>query len=326
MVWTLPKDLSALQSAEFALRNCIGALERSIDSLQAKARFWELLLPWFTGMVVVGLLLDLLVVWWERSEDIEKWRLLRWLPERPSAGRFLCELAGTVLIFVGVAGEFWAGAAVTVINGNLRTATGELRSDSDQLLALATQEAGDAETSAQGANAAAEKAKSRAAAAVRDANEAELRAHGLLEWLTPRTLTKKEQSDLTSALRPLAKGPSAGAPILIFANYDSGLYIPVWNSLKDAGFTNAEFQNTWNSLPYGMQMSAPIRYADLGEKISGVLLRSKIGPMTALFGVLPDNQPITILLGDIRSAPFPSQPSTLGAHKRRKNTKSNSNR
>lgn len=72
--------------------------------------------------------------------------------ERPSNSRFVLEVVASIAIFLGVAGELWAGAEIAYLNGQLRNKNSDLRSKSDQLLALVTQQAGDAETSAKIAN------------------------------------------------------------------------------------------------------------------------------------------------------------------------------
>jgi len=87
--------------------------------------------PWFTGLVVLGLIADLVIVAWERREEMANWH--RWVlvgvhfPDRPTRLRFILELLATCAIFLGVAGEFWAGVKVAYINGQLRGKNAELR-------------------------------------------------------------------------------------------------------------------------------------------------------------------------------------------------------
>jgi hypothetical protein len=61
-------------------------------------------------------------------------------------------MIATALVVLGVAGEFWCGVEIASINGQLRTKTSELRSKSDELLTLVTEQAGGAAISAQRAN------------------------------------------------------------------------------------------------------------------------------------------------------------------------------
>jgi hypothetical protein len=145
----LPTDASALESA-------MSALVKDITALDSRSEFWEKVLPWFTGLVAAGLIADVVVVVWERRDEIHA--RLRWIrqgfhpAEASSAWRFALELFATAAILLGVALELWAGAAIANINGQLRSKNAELRSKSNQLLALVTQEAGDAAASAKTAH------------------------------------------------------------------------------------------------------------------------------------------------------------------------------
>jgi hypothetical protein len=138
----LPTDASALESS-------ISALEKAVITLESSSDWWDKSLPWFTGLVVLGLIADLVVVVWERIEEMTGWH--RWVlvgihfPDRPTRGRFILELLATAAIFLGVAGEFWAGINIAYINGQLRSKNAELRSESDQLVALLGQETAELE-------------------------------------------------------------------------------------------------------------------------------------------------------------------------------------
>lgn len=145
----LPTDASAFDSSISALKSCISVLESSIKSLDNSSAFCERLLPWFTGLVVVGLIVDVFVVHREHNEARREWsRGIVRPPDRPSTWKHVWELIATIAIFLGVAGELGVGVEIAVINGQLRSKNSDLRSKSDQLLALITQEAGDAVTSA----------------------------------------------------------------------------------------------------------------------------------------------------------------------------------
>src|SRR5271166_3756939 len=87
----LPTDASALQSA-------ISALESEIKTLESSSVPWEGSLPWFTGVVALGVAMELWVIWRERCDDMEAWRrgIIR-PPDRPSLGKFLVEVVSVLL-------------------------------------------------------------------------------------------------------------------------------------------------------------------------------------------------------------------------------------
>ena len=141
-VSNLPPDASTLQSS-------ISALESEIKALENSSVPWEHRLPWFTAMVMVGVAMELWVIFHERSDDMEAWAVgyvlgTPKLPGKPSRLKFLLEIASVLLITLGILGELGVGLKVASINGTLRIKSAELRSKSDQLLAVITQQAGDA--------------------------------------------------------------------------------------------------------------------------------------------------------------------------------------
>jgi hypothetical protein len=73
-------------------------------------------------------------------------------PDRPSFAKLWFELIATILVVAGVFGEAGASLELASINSQLRSKTSDLRAKSDQLLALVTEQAGGAATSAQRAN------------------------------------------------------------------------------------------------------------------------------------------------------------------------------
>lgn len=129
----LPADASALESA-------LSALVNEITTLESRSEFWEKSLPWFTGLVVLGLAADAVVIIWERRDEIAAYRL--WIyqafhpAERPLRWKFALELLASAAILLGVAGELSASAAIASINGQLRIKNGQLRDKSNQLVAL----------------------------------------------------------------------------------------------------------------------------------------------------------------------------------------------
>jgi hypothetical protein len=186
----LPSDASALQSA-------ISALERDIAALDKSSSWWE---PWpfvFTFLVAVGVALEIVVVLRDRKEELEEWQICVLHPERPSSSKVWLEIASVVLVTVGILGELGVGIWISRINGQLRSKNSELRSDSDQLLALTTQEAGNAEKSAEGAAIAAHKAGLSA-----DAAQQTLKVVGQeVEALSPRIVKPDQQLKIIEALK-----------------------------------------------------------------------------------------------------------------------------
>jgi hypothetical protein len=155
VIWTL----STLPSAASALQSSISALERDITVLESQSSRLEPWLGWFTLLVAIGVALEIFVVIHDHRKELSEWRVSELIPEGPSLIKLGIEIASIILIIAGVMGEFGAGLKISSINGQLRAKSAELRSKSDQLLALVTQEAGDAKTSAEGAAVAASRAK-----------------------------------------------------------------------------------------------------------------------------------------------------------------------
>jgi len=103
-------------------------------------------------MVVLGVVMELWVIWHEYRDDMEAWALtffgvLR-RPARPSAFKVGVEVASVLLITFGIVGELWVGIEITSINGvlrgesaELRSKNAELRSKSDQLVAILRKDA-----------------------------------------------------------------------------------------------------------------------------------------------------------------------------------------
>jgi hypothetical protein len=107
---------------------------------------------WFTGMVVLGVVMELLVIRHEYRDDMQAWALtffgvLR-TPARPSVFKIGVEVASVLLIAFGIVGELWIGITIASINTKLRgksavlrSKNAELRIDGDQLLALVNERA-----------------------------------------------------------------------------------------------------------------------------------------------------------------------------------------
>lgn len=149
-VSNLPTDTSSLQSS-------ISALENEIKALENSSVPWEHRLPWFTAMVIIGVAMELWVIVHDRRDDMEAWAVGHFLgtpklPGKPSTFIFVIELASVALITLGILGELGVGLRVASINGTLRSKSAELRSKSDQLLAIVTLQAGEAGDSAKTAH------------------------------------------------------------------------------------------------------------------------------------------------------------------------------
>jgi len=147
---------------EQALTNRLAALEASHSSLD----HW---LTFFIFLVVIGLGVELFVIWLEHRHETLAFKL--GVPERPSIFVLVFALFGAGLVAIGVAGEFW----IHIRSGRLET---EIRNVNGSLLAIANKTAGDAKASAEGAasaalsaNDSAGSAQERAAALARQADE-----------------------------------------------------------------------------------------------------------------------------------------------------------
>lgn len=147
VIWTL----STLPSAASALQSSISALERDITVRESQSSGLEPWLGWFTLLVAIGVALEILVVIHDHRKEVNEWRVSELMPEGPSLIKLGIQIASIILVIAGVMGEFGVGLKISSINGQLRSKGAELRSKSDQLLALVTQEAADAETSANNA-------------------------------------------------------------------------------------------------------------------------------------------------------------------------------
>jgi hypothetical protein len=168
--------LSTLPSAASALQSSISALERDIAALESQSSGLEPWLGRFTLLVAIGVALEIFVVIHDYRKEVTEWRVSELIPERPSLIKLGIEIASIILVIVGVMGEFGVGLKISAMNGQLRAKGAELRGKSDQLLALVTQEAGDAEASAEGAAEAARTSRLEADAATKLAGKAEGKA------------------------------------------------------------------------------------------------------------------------------------------------------
>lgn len=159
-----PTDISALESSISALESSISALESSIATASNSLPFWEYVGFGGALLVVLGVLLELQDIRHRHAEDKTDWALsyfgLSRSLEKPAFWKkYRVELASVILVAGGVAIELGAGlmiesknTALRAIDIELRSKNSALRSNSDQLLALVTQQAGDAARSAKTAH------------------------------------------------------------------------------------------------------------------------------------------------------------------------------
>jgi hypothetical protein len=158
-----PIDSSSLESCISALKSSISALESSAETLAVKSGFWETF-SWLCAIAVgIGIAGEIVVIVSEHREDFDDWRRCIIRPsDRPPLWRFRFDIAATLLVLAGVFGEAGATGEVASINSRLRSKASELRAKNDLLLAVITEEAGDAKVSADGAAIAAASAKASA--------------------------------------------------------------------------------------------------------------------------------------------------------------------
>ena len=145
-------DSSTLEASISASRKSISALDICINTLEGSSKPWETLSKVSAFVVFFGIVGEVVVIISEYFEDLDEWRLSAWMrprvfpPDRPPRWRFWFDIVATVIVLAGVFGEAWGSLQVDSINSELRSKTSVLRADSDQLLALVTQEVGSAET------------------------------------------------------------------------------------------------------------------------------------------------------------------------------------
>src|SRR5882672_9306565 len=86
---SLPVDASALESSISALESAISALESEIKTFESSSAPWEHSVLWFSGLVILGVAMELWVIRDEWRDDMEAWALAYFLgtarlPRRPS--------------------------------------------------------------------------------------------------------------------------------------------------------------------------------------------------------------------------------------------------
>jgi hypothetical protein len=102
------------------------ALIDSLNSQQTSLGNW---LDIFSGLVVVGVLAEIVFVFWEYWGDRHDWQHgigFVWPPHPPSFSKLVWELIGVLLVSGGVAGEFVIDKEVGGVETSLRTANADL--------------------------------------------------------------------------------------------------------------------------------------------------------------------------------------------------------
>ncbi len=121
----------------------LDALARTSSELE----YWESVdsrwLHIWTGMVVVGVALELGVIFFDFLEDLHAsiFEIIR-SPERPSLKKLIFEVFACALVVVGVAGEFFVARATENIGTELRIISNERVGIAEEEAGIANKEAG----------------------------------------------------------------------------------------------------------------------------------------------------------------------------------------
>ncbi|MGA7522977.1 MAG: hypothetical protein WBW84_10875 [Acidobacteriaceae bacterium] len=231
----LPPAASALDSAISALKSCISALESSLKTVGQSSGQWETL-AWVCSVgVAFGVAAEIIGIIWQYRDDLRDWRrgIIR-PPDRPSRGKLWFEAAATVLVVAGIFGEAGASLKLASINSQLRSITSELRAKSDQLLALVTQEAGSAATSAQKAHREADVVSSEALELSQQLTKQDLREH-LLQ-------NKRNRDRFVAILKPFTGQKFDIRPCTLDDSEVTSLSLVLYGAMLDAGWTNVSFR------------------------------------------------------------------------------------
>src|SRR5579859_5632431 len=131
---------------ESALRSALTSLDGSSSSLQ----WW---LGFFTFLVAVGVVLEVVFVIWEYVDELHDFRRgVIHAPEKPQLVLFALGLLGAGLVAVGVAGEYWEDSRIAIVETCIRNGN-------NALFLLLSKEAEDAKVSATQAAKASSEAK-----------------------------------------------------------------------------------------------------------------------------------------------------------------------
>jgi len=121
------------------------ALKILIESLDICRSSLDSWLSFFTSLVTIGVVLEVVFVVWEYRDDLHDWRRgFVHPPFKPSVVLLLFGLFGATLVAVGVAGEWLIGAKIGAVETRIRKAN-------DDRAILLSREAGEAKKSAEDA-------------------------------------------------------------------------------------------------------------------------------------------------------------------------------
>lgn len=206
---SLPTDASTLESS-------VSALEREITALENSSVPLERWLPLLSGVVALGVLMELWVIRREYIDESGAWKrgTIR-SPERPPIVKLLIELLSVLLIAGGIVGELGVGIRITSVNGALRSKNAELRTKSNHLIALLDKEAQQLH---------------------KDAEDEELKRTELEKEIQPRRLDNPKQ--LAAELRKIAlsvKGRTVGISSGMFDVEAGVLCMQIQAAFIDAG-------------------------------------------------------------------------------------------
>lgn len=164
--WSLAKCSCPSWSAktdESTLRSAVASLEDCSSSLHGWLGFW-------TFLVALGVLLEVVAVVWEYLDELHDFRRgIIHPPERPITLLFVLGLAGAGLVAAGVSGEVWEESRIATVETCIRKGN-------DALFLLLSKEAEDAKDSALIAKTSADAATSSAGEAQGKATKAEASA------------------------------------------------------------------------------------------------------------------------------------------------------
>jgi hypothetical protein len=150
--WSAHRDESALRSSLASLDDC-----------NASLHWW---LGFWTFLVALGVVLEVVFVVWEYLDELHDFRRgIIHAPERPQTLLFVLGLLGAGLVAAGVSGEFWKESQIATVETCIRKGN-------DSLFLLLSKEAGDAAASAKTAREEADAVKGIADEARADAKDA----------------------------------------------------------------------------------------------------------------------------------------------------------
>lgn len=281
--WSLAKCSCPSWSAntdESALRRSLASLDDCNSSLHWWLGFW-------TFLVALGVVLEVVFVVWEYLNELHDFRrgIIR-APERPQTALFVLGLFGAGLVAAGVSGEFWKESQIATVETCIRKGN-------DALFLLLSKEAGDARVSAQ---------------------QAKYDAAVLGKWmeavggaLRQPLLTPQQIKAISDDMRPLAN-PSLR--ITIITTYQAmGLASGVAKAITGAGFSDPDFDIRTSTSPE-ISMGSPMdrEHRKVAEVLYISVLKNGHLPGMGIIAPLPEGSPVKIVVGQHLVGPIPPFP------------------